>query len=214
MRLVPPSPGRPERRCARSSTYDVAGTPSQMQEQDHVATSALNGALRRLGSPGPHPDYADELMLFGQFVGSWDVESTLFSPDGTRRSLRGEWHFGWVLEGRAIQDVLISPPREERTPTGPQTFEYGTTVRFYDPRTKTWQITWITPVNGEVHHLIGRQIGEEILLEGRTPDGKPERWSFSEITADAFVWRGHVSFDEGRTWFMDEEMRVRRRAPR
>jgi len=31
---------------------------------------------------------------------------------------RGEWHFGWVLEGRAIQDVILAPPREERHRTG------------------------------------------------------------------------------------------------
>ena len=28
-----------------------------------------------------------------------------------QRRRNGEWHFGWVLEGRAIQDVWIVPPR-------------------------------------------------------------------------------------------------------
>jgi hypothetical protein len=31
---------------------------------------ALPAALAALAASGPHPDYRDELMLFGQFVGS------------------------------------------------------------------------------------------------------------------------------------------------
>ena len=30
-------------------------------------------------------------------------------PAGTKHTERGEIHFGWVLEGRAIQDVWILP---------------------------------------------------------------------------------------------------------
>ena len=53
-------------------------------------------------------------MLFGQFVGGWDVESHQYAPDGAERTLRGEWYFFWALEGRAIQDVIVAPRREAR----------------------------------------------------------------------------------------------------
>lgn len=102
---------------------------------------------------GPHPDHERELMLFGRFVGSWDVEGEMIAPDGTREAHRGEWHFGWVLDGRAIQDVLISPPRAERGADEP--FEYGTTLRIYDARSGTWRVTYVTPVGGVVHTLTG-----------------------------------------------------------
>ena len=166
-----------------------------------------------LVASGPLPEHADKLMLFGQFVGSWDIDATYFDPDGTpREKRRGEWHFGWVLEGRAIQDVIISPPREERRRTGAPTHEYGTTLRFYDPRIDAWQVTFVAPVFGGIIELVAREVGDEIVLEGRGSDGKLERWSFSQITGVSFRWRGHVSADEGETWLLGEEMQVRRRS--
>jgi hypothetical protein len=40
--------------------------------------------LAALGADGPHPALAEQLYLFGQFVGSWDVDITYHRPDGTR----------------------------------------------------------------------------------------------------------------------------------
>lgn len=37
---------------------------------------------KALFSQGPHPDFADKLSLFGQFVGSWDVDVIDHLPDG------------------------------------------------------------------------------------------------------------------------------------
>jgi len=147
-------------------------------------------------------------MLFGQFVGAWDFDALLVARDGTRTSHRGEWHFGWVLEGRAVQDVLISPPRGD----GGAPEEYGTTVRFYDPESDTWQITWITPVWRRVRRLVARPVGDEIRLEGRNDAGELLRWTFSEITPATFTWRGYISDDGGGTWHLEEEMRLRRRS--
>jgi hypothetical protein len=168
--------------------------------------------LAVLAAPGPFPAYADELVVFGRLVGSWDIDDTHFNADGSIRVVRrGEWHFGWVLEGRVIQDVLISPPLEERAGTGAATHEYGTTVRAYDPRIGGWRVTYIAPVFGATVNLIARERDDEIVLEGRGPDGKLNRWVFSEITDEYFRWRGYESSDEGLTWFMDEEMHARRR---
>jgi hypothetical protein len=68
-------------------------------------TASMIDALQALG---PHPDIAEDLMLFGQFVGAWDVDVTNITLDGTRKELKREWHFGWVLEGRA---TWIGPVR-------------------------------------------------------------------------------------------------------
>ena len=60
-----------------------------------------------LQSNAPVYEMAEKLQLFGQFVGSWDARVINYKPDGSSQTVEAEWHFGWVLEGRAIQDVLI-----------------------------------------------------------------------------------------------------------
>ena len=43
-----------------------------------------------LQSPGPRPELAEHLQLFGQFVGSWDLDRTSYAPDGTTATVPGE----------------------------------------------------------------------------------------------------------------------------
>src|SRR5919206_207697 len=127
-------------------------------------------ALAALAAAGPHPDRADELMTFGRFVGDWDMEGVLIDADGSHSEHRGEWLFAWVLEGRAVQDVLISPPRDgDRSRR--DSFEYGSTLRFYDAASGHWEITWVTPVGGRVERLRGGRAGDDIVLEGRSSNG-------------------------------------------
>jgi hypothetical protein len=167
---------------------------------------ALSPMLEALTAPGPFPDHREKMMLFGRLVGSWDVESRFLDPDGkVTREHRGEWIFDWVLEGRAIQDVLISPPRAGRKP-GEQSHEYGTTLRAYDPKNDVWRITFEAPVYGGVATLVAREHGDEIWLEGPSPSGGLYRWTFSDITAERFTWRGYESHDGGATWLLGEEI--------
>lgn len=161
-------------------------------------------AISLLTANGPAEDLADKLMLFGRFVGSWDVESTSFRSDGTRQERKGEWHFAWVLGGRAIQDVLFE--------MGASPDRYGTTIRAYDERTGVWHVSWMAPAWHEYVHLVARAEGDRIVLEGSGPDpNRRERWSFNEIKDDSFLWRGEVSFDEGKTWALEQEIQARRR---
>ena len=164
-----------------------------------------------VGAPGPHPEHADSLRLFGQFIGSWDLVSTQFTPDGRSRSYRGEWHFFWALEGRAVQDVILSPGREERDASRWKAGEYGTTIRYYRPDSDSWDVTYVSPPNDQVHRLIARAEDGRIVLRGAAPDGRPEVWTFYDITADRCRWRGQISSDGGQTWFTDEEMALTRR---
>lgn len=164
---------------------------------------------------GPDEEHAEALMLFGRFVGSWDIEATYWDHDGNvTAERRGEWHFGWVLQGRAIQDVLIGPPLEEQRRTGTPAREYGSSFRMYDPRTDTWRVTWFAPVSGTIVDLTARAVGDQIVLEGVEPDGMRDRWVFSDITPDAFTWTGYESKDEGKTWPLVERMLLRHRASR
>jgi hypothetical protein len=170
--------------------------------------------VRLLAADGPDPNYADKLMLFGQFVGSWDLDVVSYPTVGERRAYHGEWHFGWVLDGRSVQDVLITRPLgPDGRPVSPGST--GSTVRTYDPEMDAWWIVWQCPPDGEFSTLFGRPDGDRIVLEGqwtRKPLGERRfRWSFDEITAQSFHWMGHVSTDAGQTWRLAEEMFARRR---
>ena len=161
-----------------------------------------------LQANGPHPDLAEQLMLFGQFVGAWDVDITFIAPDGAKKEMKGEWHFGWALEGRAIVDVWIVPRRSLRSPS--EHYEYGTTLRFFDPTIQAWRATWIGPEHHLVLPFIARQVGDEIILEGSFAEGELTRWIFSDVTATSFHWRAMESSDDGTTWTKVQEMVGRR----
>ena len=164
-----------------------------------------------LEADGPFPDFADKLMLFGRLIGSWDIVGRFLDEDGNVLSERtGEWHFGWVLEGRVIQDVLIVPPREARAP-GEQSRSYDTAIRAYDPKLDAWRVTAVFPVYGATVDLIAREQGDEIWLEGLSPDGDALRWTFSEFSDERVRWQGYVSKDDGATWGRDEEIILTRR---
>jgi hypothetical protein len=169
--------------------------------------SAMIDTLR---SNGPHPELAAKLQLFGQFVGSWDVEIINYKPDGSREVVPGEWHFGWVLEGRAIQDVWIAPKRSLRSQSKGVSGDYGATLRFFDPKIDAWRSTWIGPAKGYVLPFIACQIGDEIVLEGSFESNKRRKWIFSDITGETFKWRAIESDDGWTTQQKVQEMSARR----
>lgn len=161
-------------------------------------------ALSLLAAPGPFADDADRLMLYGQFVGAWDVDVTWYQADGGRRQGKGEWHFAWILGGRGVLDVLFA--------SGAPAYQYGTTLRCYDKAMDAWHIAWMQPAGGEFVDLVGWQDGERIMQYGSGQDPRrSERWSFNEITPNSFLWLGEVSFDQGETWVLEQKMCATRR---
>jgi hypothetical protein len=162
-----------------------------------------------LHAVGPDRARAEHLNLFGRFVGAWDVGWHGVDSNGKPATMAGELHFGWVLGGLAVQDVWKVPASGQ--PAASLRSFYGTTLRFYDPSIAAWRSTWIDPLNGRVRRFIGRPDGADIVLEG-IDDDPPERWCFRDITETTFRWTGEVSNDGGRTWRLDEQMFIRRRA--
>ena len=48
--------------------------------------------------------------------------------------MKGEVHFGWILDGTAIQDVWMGGHVGSQEVT-----LFGTTIRFYDPKIDAWE---------------------------------------------------------------------------
>jgi hypothetical protein len=172
-----------------------------------MTADGLAEALHVAGPAGPN---ARELMLFGQFVGSWDIAWSGLDADGRARTARGELHFGWVLGGRAVQDIWIVPGRGAPGEGQPPLAFHGSTIRFYDAASGVWRSTWIDPVNSRVRRFVGRHGDGEIVLLSDEDDPQL-RWRFTDITPQSFTWRGEVSRDGGASWKLDEEMHITRR---
>jgi hypothetical protein len=166
------------------------------------------GLAAVLHAPGPAAELVGELETFGQFVGSWRID-WYGSATAQEADAVGELHFGWVLGGRAVQDVwVVHSPGQPGAGVPPRAF-HGSTLRFYDSRLGAWRSTWIEPINGRVRQFIGRPAGKEIELVSL--DGDPLlRWRFTDIQPDSFWWIGEYSTDETRTWLVEERMRCTR----
>ncbi len=171
--------------------------------------SAGAGLVEALHAPGPAPAQADRLGLFGQFVGSWDLHWSGHDTSGQPAQMTGELHAGWVLGGRAVQDVWIVPGRGQPGEGHAPGF-HGTTIRFYDPAIDAWRSTWIDPPNARVRRFIARPADEGIELLSNDDDPHL-RWRFTDITGQSFRWIGEVSTDHGTTWQRHQEMRASRR---
>src|SRR5882672_3567127 len=137
-------------RGALRESFDQAyssGAPSMTNSTSTTFIDALH-------SNGPALDRADQMGLYGWLIGDWEMDSIIHKDDGTKQTGRGEIHFGWVLEGRAIQDVWILPG-----------VFYGTTLRIYDPGLNAWHILWSDPLRQYYTRQIGRAHGLDIVQE-------------------------------------------------
>jgi hypothetical protein len=162
--------------------------------------------IAALGAAGPHPSLGAEARTFDRFVGKWACHYTFHLADGSVRTKEGEINFGWVLDGRAVQDIWTTYPTrpgEER--------KSGTSFRFFDAKSKQWRVIFIQPEYGVVLSVAGGMEGDRLVLRGTDTDANPIRWTFYDITDNSFNWRGETSHDGGKTFTVDEEHRMRRR---
>ena len=164
--------------------------------------------IAALAARGPHPSLGHHADLFGRFVGTWDADYSFIAEDGSVRHSRGEVLFGWILDGYALQDIFLGYPKpgsneERRMVTG---------VRWVDPKTDKWTIMFAAPSFNVAIRMEGGAEGDRIVLRGHDDHGAELRWSFNDITPNSFIWRGETSHDGGKTWRMDEEHHMSRRA--
>ena len=174
---------------------------------------------RVLHADAPAPDRADKLSLYAWLVGDWQMDIVTYPEDGATHRGEGEIHAGWVLEGRAIQDVWMIPRLQDRKPGIEQLPGagnwYGTTLRIYDPALDAWRILWNDPATNFFTQQIGRARGDHIVQEGPDPRGGTMRWSFTEIDRRAgrnpasFLWTAERAMDSAN-WRKEVDIRARR----
>jgi hypothetical protein len=155
------------------------------------------------------PEPAD---AYGWLVGSWELDVLRYwAKDVTDRRIKGEAHFSWVLEGRAVQDVWIMPRLTDRSANLDKNMNmYGSTLRVWDPSIQAWRITWRNPAGDHHEEQIGRRSGKDVVQIGTRPDGTQTRWTFTEIEGDSFHWLGEALEPNGKTWRLEGEFRAKR----
>ena len=160
-----------------------------------------------LKATSPHPMLGDQGQVPGRLVGTWDVEYTTFAKDGTASQRTGEFIVEWVMDGRALQDLWIVHPSGTRTER-----EVYADLHWFDAKSRTWRAAFVDPEHGSVAKFTGGPVGSDrYVLE--TPDlgSNRTRWSFYDIRRDSFAVRGEASNDEGKTWKLESEYKMKRR---
>jgi hypothetical protein len=175
--------------------------------QTQAAPDSRGDMIAALPAPGPHPSLGDQGQVFGRFVGTWDAAYTNYTENGGVTHYSGQVILGWIIDGRATQDIFSAYPTRPGTERS-----LGTTLRYYDTKTRQWCIVFIAPTFNSVWVMKGGVVGDRIVLLGKDDEGKSLRWSFNDIQPDSFTWRGEISRDSGKTWFLAEEHHMRRRS--
>lgn len=191
----------------------LIGTVCALTNQ-HVIAAELTRVpvmLESLYAPSPSPDITSLDCPFGWLIGSWHARVVDYRDDGSIVRSDGEWHFAWVLEGRAIQDVWISPSKASRAhlQNGAPN-RYGTSLRSFDPARKKWRVTWTNPISGSYDVLWTHRDGPDIVMEGVDDQGRRMRWGFSDIRSDSARWYGERSADGGKSWKLEAEFFLQR----
>jgi hypothetical protein len=159
-----------------------------------------------LHADGPAPELAGKLGLYGWLVGDWEMDAHRPLPHGKVARGKGEIHFGWVLGGRAIQDIWHVGAPDGRPAM------FGTTLRIYDPGIDAWHIVWIDPLGQNHLRQTGRAEGKDIVQLGTDATGAETRWRFTEISENAFHWIGERRPTGAGDWQLVVEFLARRKA--
>lgn len=144
-----------------------------------------------LASGERHQALPEEYDYFGKLIGSWNID---YVDSRDSRVLKGEWHFSRVLEGMAVQDVIVLPG-----------FEYGTTLRVYNPGTHAWDIAYC--YTGRIMRFEARKQGDIIVLTG--VEDERRKWVFAKIEDDYFHWQDVTVRDDGE-WEVRFDLHARR----
>lgn len=169
--------------------------------------------IKTLVASAPHPSTYEHLKPYEFLIGDWDFDWVGHNSDGTTWTVPGEWHFAWILEGRAIQDNWICPGISLRETGKYPAGQYGTTIRFYDNKEDCVKVVWMGAVNTQINLFrVSFPDNRIVQLEIAVGDNqKLEKWVFKDIMHDTFTWEAYHSENQGLVWKLTQEVFARKK---
>jgi hypothetical protein len=142
--------------------------------------------------------------------------------------VEGEWHFGWVLNGLAIQDVWIVPKRSNSSSSFPSIpagtsgdhagdfLEYGTAIRFFSRQEGKYRAVWAGPLQGKTYlftadarngnevEMVAREQVSPLERDVRRKEGKVE------LSSEGMLMKWHLTEIEQssfkwKEWMSEDE---------
>jgi len=176
-------------------------------------TSVKNTFKDTLFAEKGHPKYQEKLKPYEIFIGTWDFDWVGHEDDGSTWTVPGQWHFSWILDGRAIQDTWICPKIALRNSGKYLDGEYGTTIRFYDFKEDCIKVIWVGPILSRLDifkvALVNDQIIQDEILFGNKK--QISKWLFKDISKSTFKWEAYVSSVELTSWKLVQEVFAKRK---
>lgn len=133
----------------------------------------------------------EEFNYFEKLIGSWQID---YFDSVISHKIKGEWHFSWILEGMAIQDVIILPE-----------YEYGTSLRIYNPDSHTWDVAY--GYTGKIIRLEAKKQDGRIVLTFLADERR--KWVFIEIGDNHFHWQ-NITIKNDDEWHINAEIYANR----
>jgi hypothetical protein len=136
---------------------------------------------------------------YGRLIGNWSFSSIVTNAERDYPATYGFWHFAWVLDGIAIQDVRLY---------GDERRCHGTSIRFFEPESDLWKGFGVNAAYRDLYMYAARDTENGVVADGRLSDGTGVRSTF-EVGADEFTWRRELE-RAPREWQVVECLVARR----
>jgi hypothetical protein len=140
-----------------------------------------------------------ELDAFSFLVGKWKGIAKVRLENGDYREDDVVWIGRYVLDGMAIADegYFVAP--------GGALTLGGYTIRFFDPRSRSWTIDFVNVASSFVRRQVSPRTGS-VQLDGTSvvvnaeDDTAMIREYYQLSSKDSFAYRADLSRDGGKSW--------------
>ena len=164
----------------------------QLSAQETIRDNGLQALSK-------HDDAPKATDHWGKLVGHWDIIfESIDAAGNVQRSFEGEWNWFYILNGFAIQDVFILPPRKKAE--DPKTIFYGVGIRIYNEEVNKWESVWVDTSNKKLEFREASSNDNEIILYQTNNEGEKIRITYFDMEEKSFEWKQEVFSANKNSW--------------